>query len=203
MRTRFSRRTITSSWKRRAASFGRPPSAERPLRPTVQHSLRPLRHVFAERYSVRVIESEDYLYDACAYVRRTPSRPACATHPRSGRGPTAAQRPAGGPAFLREEEAVPSAVGAAEPDQERDARERAPASNAAVLEHTRPPVVDGVARAGGPRRATAHGEACPVEFTRTRGSGLSPERMSQRSAAGPTPVMYPQAMLPDGMRNVS
>jgi len=29
-------------------------------------------HVFAERYSARVIESEEYLYDACAYVTQNP-----------------------------------------------------------------------------------------------------------------------------------
>ncbi|HEU0303879.1 MAG TPA: hypothetical protein VFR32_04795 [Gaiellaceae bacterium] len=29
-------------------------------------------HVFAERFSARVIESEDYLYDACAYVLQNP-----------------------------------------------------------------------------------------------------------------------------------
>jgi putative transposase len=31
-------------------------------------------HVFAERYSARVIESEEYLYDACAYVIQNPVR---------------------------------------------------------------------------------------------------------------------------------
>jgi putative transposase len=29
-------------------------------------------HVFADRFSARVIESEDYLYDACAYVMLNP-----------------------------------------------------------------------------------------------------------------------------------
>ncbi len=29
-------------------------------------------HVFAERFRARVIESEDYLYDACAYVTQNP-----------------------------------------------------------------------------------------------------------------------------------
>lgn len=29
-------------------------------------------HVFAERFQARVIESEDYLYDACAYVLQNP-----------------------------------------------------------------------------------------------------------------------------------
>ena len=29
-------------------------------------------HVFAERFQARVIESEDYLYDVCAYVVQNP-----------------------------------------------------------------------------------------------------------------------------------
>ncbi len=29
-------------------------------------------HVFAERFQTRLIESEDYLYDACAYVLQNP-----------------------------------------------------------------------------------------------------------------------------------
>ena len=29
-------------------------------------------HVFAERFQARVIESEEYLYDACAYVAQNP-----------------------------------------------------------------------------------------------------------------------------------
>ena len=29
-------------------------------------------HVFAERFQARVIESEEYLYDACAYVLQNP-----------------------------------------------------------------------------------------------------------------------------------
>jgi REP-associated tyrosine transposase len=31
-------------------------------------------HVFAERFQARVIESEEYLYDACAYVALNPVR---------------------------------------------------------------------------------------------------------------------------------
>ena len=31
-------------------------------------------HVFADRFSVRAIESEEYLYDACAYVVLNPVR---------------------------------------------------------------------------------------------------------------------------------
>lgn len=31
-------------------------------------------HVFSERFSTRVIESEDYLFDACAYVLLNPIR---------------------------------------------------------------------------------------------------------------------------------
>lgn len=31
-------------------------------------------HVFAERFSARVIDSEQYLYDACAYVVQNPVR---------------------------------------------------------------------------------------------------------------------------------
>jgi putative transposase len=36
------------------------------------HRHRRYGHLFAERYSVRVIESEEYLYDACSYVLLNP-----------------------------------------------------------------------------------------------------------------------------------
>ena len=36
-------------------------------------------HVFAERFSTRLIESEDYLFDACAYVLLNPVRAGVST----------------------------------------------------------------------------------------------------------------------------
>jgi putative transposase len=46
-------------------------------------------HVFAGRFSARVIEGETYLYDACSYVLSTPSRPDYASGQRTGRGRSA------------------------------------------------------------------------------------------------------------------
>jgi putative transposase len=48
-----------------------------------------LGHVFAGRFSARVIEDESYLYDACAYVVLNLSRRDCATAWGPGRGHTA------------------------------------------------------------------------------------------------------------------
>ena len=109
-------------------------------------------HVFAERFQARVIESEEYLFDACEYVFQNPVAAGLCD---AARGLALVVRPlrrlAGGPAVLREEEAVPRAVRAAEADEQREACERPTLPDAAVLEHRRLGVEDGVARARRPR----------------------------------------------------
>ena len=50
------------------------------------HRHRHYGHLFAERYSVRVIESEEYLYDACSYVLLNPVKAGLSTGSRTGRG---------------------------------------------------------------------------------------------------------------------
>ena len=161
-------------------------------------------HVFAERFQARVIESEEYLYDACEYVAQNPVAAGLCDAPEDW--PWSYRRDgrlAGGPAFLREEEAVPRAVRAAEADEQREARERPALPDAAVLEHRRLRVVDGVARAGRP--AVPRPMETPTQSLShvPRGLGLSPEKMSHRSVTGPKPVKYPHAMFFEGMRKVT
>ncbi len=172
-------------------SLRRPSSAERSLRSPVQQAPRPLRPclrgaLFRPESSRARTTSTTRARTSC----RTPSRPGLCDAPEEWPW---SSRPlchlAGDPAFLRQEEAVPRAVRAAEPDQQRDARERPTLPDAAVLEHGRLPVVDGVARARRPRRYRDpwRGRSSRVRSGR-RGSGRRPDRMSQRSVTGPKPV---------------
>ena len=82
-RSRCSRRTTTSSWSRHGQklSAGLHWLNGRYAREFNKRHGR-FGHVFAERYQARVIESEEYLYDACAYVAQNPVAAGLCERPR-------------------------------------------------------------------------------------------------------------------------